>query len=49
MQGVNVYRADGQTLFWRGAASGSISTDGTSGEPGHALRAFRAFSPFPPR
>jgi hypothetical protein len=47
MLGLNVYRADGQTLIWRGTASGSISTDAASGDLNSAVQAILAV--FPPR
>ena len=45
--GLNVYRADGQTLIWRGTASGSISTDAASGDLNKAVQAILAG--FPPK
>jgi hypothetical protein len=47
MLGLNVYRADGQTLIWRGTASGSISTDAASGDLSNAVQSVLAT--FPPR
>lgn len=47
MLGLNVYRADGQTLIWRGTASGSISTDAASGELDSAVQAI--LGAFPPK
>jgi hypothetical protein len=44
---LNVYRADGQTLIWRGTASGSISTDAASGDLNKAVQAILAG--FPPK
>jgi hypothetical protein len=46
MLGLNVYRADGQTLVWRGMASGSISTDAASGDLSSAVQGILAA--FPP-
>jgi hypothetical protein len=43
---LNVYRADGQTLIWRGTASGSISTDAASGDLNSAVQSILAA--FPP-
>jgi hypothetical protein len=43
---VNVYRADGQTLIWRGTASGSISTDAASKDLRNAVQGILAG--FPP-
>ena len=43
---LNVYRADGQTLIWRGTASGSISTDAASGDLNSAVQGILAA--FPP-
>ena len=45
--GLNVYRADGQTLIWRGTASGSISTDAAAGDLNKAVQAILAG--FPPK
>ena len=47
MLALNVYRADGQTLIWRGTASGSISTDAASGDLSSAVQSILAA--FPPR
>jgi hypothetical protein len=47
MLGLNVYRADRQTLIWRGTASGSISTDAASGDLNDAVQAILAA--FPPK
>ena len=47
MLALNVYRADGQTLIWRGTASGSISTDAASDDLNSAVQAILAA--FPPR
>jgi hypothetical protein len=44
---LNVYRADGQTLIWRGTASGSISTDAAAGDLNKAVQAILAG--FPPK
>ena len=44
---LNVYRADGKTLIWRGTASGSISTDAASGDLNSAVQAILAA--FPPK
>ena len=44
--GLNVYRADGRTLIWRGTASGSISTDAASGDLRKAVEGILAA--FPP-
>jgi len=44
--GLNVYRADGQTLIWRGTASGSISTDAASSDLRNAVQGILAA--FPP-
>ena len=44
---LNVYRADGQTLIWRGTASGSISTDAASGDLNSAVQGILAA--FPPK
>ena len=44
---LNVYRADGQTLIWRGTASGSISTDAASGDLKNAVQGILAA--FPPK
>jgi hypothetical protein len=46
MVGLNVYRADGQTLIWRGTASGSISTDAASSDLRNAVEGILAT--FPP-
>jgi hypothetical protein len=46
MLGLNVYRADGQTLIWRGTASGSISTDAASSDLKNAVQGILAA--FPP-
>jgi Domain of unknown function (DUF4136) len=46
MLALNVYRSDGQTLIWRGAASGSISTDAASGDLNSAVQGILAA--FPP-
>jgi hypothetical protein len=46
MLGLNVYRADRQTLIWRGAASGSISTDAASSDLRNAVQGILAA--FPP-
>jgi Domain of unknown function (DUF4136) len=46
MVGLNVYRADGQTLIWRGTASGSISTDAASSDLRNAVQGILAA--FPP-
>ena len=46
MVGLNVYRADGRTLIWRGTASGSISTDAASGDLRNAVEGILAA--FPP-
>jgi hypothetical protein len=43
--GLNVYRADGQTLIWRETASGSISTDAASGDLNKAVQAIAGFPP----
>jgi hypothetical protein len=43
---LNVYRADGQTLIWRGTASGSINTDAASGDLRNAVQGILAT--FPP-
>jgi hypothetical protein len=43
---LSVYRADGQTLMWRGTASGSISTDAASGDLRNAVQGILAT--FPP-
>ena len=47
MLALNVYRTDGQTLIWRGTASGSISTDAASGDLNSAVQAILAA--FPPK
>jgi Domain of unknown function (DUF4136) len=47
MLGLNVYRADGQTLIWRGTVSGSVSTDGASDELNKAVQGILAA--FPPK
>jgi Domain of unknown function (DUF4136) len=47
MLGLSVYRADGQTLIWRGTASGSISTDAASGDLNAAVQGILAA--FPPK
>jgi Domain of unknown function (DUF4136) len=47
MLGLNVYRADGRTLIWRGTASGSISTDAASPDLRNAVQAILAA--FPPK
>jgi hypothetical protein len=47
MLALNVYRADGQPLIWRGTASGSISTDAASRDLNGAVQAILAA--FPPR
>jgi hypothetical protein len=47
MLGLNVYRADGRTLIWRGTASGSISTDAASGDLNDAVQGILAA--FPPK
>ncbi|HEX7216029.1 MAG TPA: DUF4136 domain-containing protein [Methylomirabilota bacterium] len=44
---LNVYRADGQTLIWRGTASGSINTDAASGDLNKAVQDILAG--FPPK
>lgn len=46
MLGLNVYRADGQTLIWRGTASGSISTDAAVSDLKNAVQGILAA--FPP-
>jgi hypothetical protein len=46
MLGLNVYGADGQTLIWRGTASGSISTDAASSDLKNAVQGILAA--FPP-
>jgi len=46
MLGLDVYRADGKTLIWRGAASGSISTNAASSDLKDAVQAILAT--FPP-
>jgi hypothetical protein len=46
MLALNVYQADGQTLIWRGTASGSISTDAASGDLNSAVQGILAA--FPP-
>jgi hypothetical protein len=46
MLGLNVYRADGQTLIWRGTASGSISTDAAAADLRNAVQGILAT--FPP-
>jgi Domain of unknown function (DUF4136) len=46
MVGLNVYRADGRTLIWRGTASGSISTDAASSDLRNAVEGILAA--FPP-
>jgi hypothetical protein len=43
---LNVYRPDGQTLIWRGTASGSISTDAASKDLMNAVQGILAA--FPP-
>ena len=45
MLGLNVYRADRQTLIWRGTASGSISTDAASSDLRNAVQGILAASP----
>ena len=47
MLSLNVYRPGGQILIWRGTASGSISTDATSGDLAAAVQGILA--PFPPK
>ena len=47
MLGLNVYRADGQTLIWRGTVSDSVSTDGASDDLKKAVQDILAA--FPPR
>jgi hypothetical protein len=47
MQALNVYRADGQTLIWRGPASGSINTDTKSGDLSATVQSILAA--FPPK
>lgn len=44
---LNVYRGDGQTLIWRGMASGSISTDAASDELNKAVQGILVA--FPPK
>ena len=46
MLSLNVYRADRQTLIWRGSASGSISTDAASSDLKNAVQGILAA--FPP-
>jgi hypothetical protein len=46
MLDLNMYRADGQTLIWRGTASGSISTDSASDDLNSAVQGILAA--FPP-
>ena len=46
MLGLSVYRPDGQTLIWRGTASGAISTDTASGDLNAAVQGILAA--FPP-
>jgi hypothetical protein len=46
MLGLSVYRPDGQTLIWRGTASGAISTDTASGDLNQAVQGILAA--FPP-
>jgi hypothetical protein len=46
MLDLNVYRADGKTLIWRGTASGSISTDAASSDLKDAVQGILAA--FPP-
>jgi hypothetical protein len=41
-----VYRSDGQTLIWRGSASGPISADAGSSDLNNAIQGILA--PFPP-
>jgi hypothetical protein len=43
---LRVYRSDGQTLIWRGSASGSISTDARSSDLSNAVQGILAA--FPP-
>jgi Domain of unknown function (DUF4136) len=43
---LNVYRADGQTLIWRGTASGSISSDAASSDLRNTVEGILAA--FPP-
>jgi hypothetical protein len=43
---LSVYRADGQTLMWRGTASGSINTDAVSPDLRNAVQGILAA--FPP-
>ena len=43
---LNVYRADGRTLLWRGTASGWISTDAASSDLRNAVQGILAT--FPP-
>jgi Domain of unknown function (DUF4136) len=43
---LSVYRTDGQTLMWRGTASGSISTDAASSDLRNAVQGILAA--FPP-
>jgi hypothetical protein len=46
MLGLDVYRADGKTLIWRGTASGSISTNAASSDLKDAVQGILAA--FPP-
>jgi len=46
MLGLNVYRADGQTLIWRGTASDSISTDAAAADIRNVVQGILAA--FPP-